>query len=69
MKRGCELDLKYVNGAERPDGSSMDFYTFRAAMREVAEITLDGVATYLPTYLQAEEEIQNICCLYVSLVR
>lgn len=45
MKRGCELALKYVNGAERPDGN-MDFYTFRSDMRETEVITLYIVATY-----------------------
>ena len=46
MKRGCDLGLKYVNGAERPDGS-MEFYAFRSGIQETAkEITLDVVAAY-----------------------
>ena len=44
MKRGCELDLKYVNGAERPD-RSMDFYAFRSDLQET-DISLEAVRAY-----------------------
>lgn len=44
MKRGCELDLKFVAGAERADGS-VNFYAFRSGMQDT-NITLRVVNTY-----------------------
>ena len=49
MKRGCDLGLKYVNGAERPDGS-MEFYAFRSG----------GCCTGCCRSLQ-QKEVQNFC--------